>query len=83
MSNSTLLVAFGLGCIGAVQESAVQSLRAHYKKQRGGKPVSRSSAVCFSLVGNASPFACSDPRVRDVKLDRSVEKVCKVRLLDY
>ncbi|CAE7754319.1 PAT14 [Symbiodinium sp. CCMP2456] len=35
-----------------LEESAVQSLRAHYKKQRGGK-------------------------VRDMKLDRSVEKVCK------
>lgn len=35
-----------------LEESAVQSLRAHYKKQRGGK-------------------------VRDVKLDRSMEKVCK------
>ncbi|CAE7242019.1 unnamed protein product [Symbiodinium sp. CCMP2592] len=35
-----------------LEASAVQSLRAHYKKQRGGK-------------------------VRDVKLDRSVEKVCK------
>ncbi|CAE7155093.1 SAMS2 [Symbiodinium pilosum] len=35
-----------------LEESAVQSLRAHYRKHRGGK-------------------------VRDVKLERSVEKVCK------
>ncbi|CAE7194251.1 PAT14 [Symbiodinium natans] len=35
-----------------LEESAVQSLKAHYRKQRGGK-------------------------VRDVKLDRSMEKVCK------